>query len=326
MPPMSPGLAEEHVLPDEAAATAECIAFLKTVSARRHPAGVVRRFNQSRHAGCVEGEFTVLDTLPSDCRVGLFAEPRTYRAWIRFASASSTTDREKDVRGMSIKLRGVAGANLTPGATDHDFVLNSHPTMPVAGTREFLALLQAMEAGGLRRLAYFVLHPGAARWGLAARQHHSCHLDIAYWSTTPYSFGPGRAVKYIVRPVSSRTSSLPDPLTDGYLRDALAARLADDEAAFDVMIQWQIDGRTMPIEDASVEWRERDSPPVAVARLRIPSQRLDAAGREQACEQVAFNPWHCLADHRPLGNMNRARREIYRAMAEFRLNASSGTR
>ena len=36
------------------------------------------------------------------------------------------------------------------------------------------------------------------------------------------------------------------------------------------------------------------------------------------CEQVAFNPWHCLAEHRPLGGMNRARRQIYEAMAQLR--------
>jgi hypothetical protein len=45
---------------------------------------------------------------------------------------------------------------------------------------------------------------------------------------------------------------------------------------------------------------------------------VDVPGREHACERIAFNPWHCLTDHRPLGNMNRARREIYDAMAKFR--------
>ena len=59
-----------------------------------------------------------------------------------------------------------------------------------------------MEAGGLQRALYFVRHPRSARIGFAARQNPSSHLDIPYWSTTPYLFGPGRAVKYIVRPCS----------------------------------------------------------------------------------------------------------------------------
>jgi hypothetical protein len=328
--PARTALAQEVVAPDEAATIAAFITFLRAASAARHPTGRVRRFNQARHAGCVEAEFTVLDGLPAQCRIGLFAESRTYVAWIRFASASSSTDREKDVRGMSIKLRDVGGENLTPGCREQDFILNSHPVMPVAGPREFLPLLQAMEAGSLRRAWYFLSHPGAARIGWAARQQPTSHLDIPYWSTTPYLFGPGRAVKYSVRPTSDRRSPLADPLTDDYLRRDLAARLlphtggsSSDQApgqnaTFDVLIQWQADAATMPIEDASVEWSERVSPPVAVARIRIAPQRIDTPDRERACEDVAFNPWHCLTDHRPLGGFNRARREIYRTMAEVR--------
>ena len=160
---MSPtALAEEVVAPDEAATIAAFITFLRAASAAPHPTGLVRRFNQARHAGCVEAEFTVLYGLPAQCRIGLFAESRTYAAWIRFASASSSTDREKDVRGMSIKLRDVDGENLTPGCREQDFILNSHPVMLVAGPREFLPLLQALEAGGLRRAWYLLSHPRAA--------------------------------------------------------------------------------------------------------------------------------------------------------------------
>lgn len=312
------GLARESPAPDEASVIAEFISFLKRVSAARHPTGVVKRFNQARHAGCVEAELTVLDALPDALRVGLFAQPRSYAAWIRFAHASSPTDREKDIRGMSIKVRNVDGENLTPGATSQDLVLNSHPVMVAPDTNSFLALLQAAEAGGLRRVLYFLSHPRSARVGLAARQHHTCHLDIPYWSTTPYLFGPGRAVKYIVRPTSPRTSRLPDPLTDTYMHDALAAHLDETDATFDFMVQFQKDERATPIEDASVEWTEQDSPYVTVARIRIPKQDIDTAERMAACEKVAFNPWHCLADHRPLGSFNRARRDIYRAMAEVR--------
>ena len=314
----STGLAEETVAPDEAAVTAEFIAFLKAVSEKRYPAGVVRRFNQARAAGCVDAELTVLDALPGAHRVGLFAQPRTYRAWIRFANASSATDREKDVRGMSIKVMGVEGQNLTAGATTHDFVMNSHPVMMVPGTREFLELLQANEAGGFKRILYFLSHPRAAAVAIASRQNPSSHLDIPYWSTTPYLFGAGRAVKYIARPVAPPPSRAPFPLSDTYLRDALTTRLAQPDASFDFLIQFQTDSRTMPIEDASVEWKEHESPYHAVARIRIPKQRIDTPDREDACEQTAFNPWNALLDHRPLGNFNRARRDIYRAMAAFR--------
>ena len=329
MPSTSTGLAEEIAAPDEAAVVAQFITFLKAASARRDPTGVMHRFNQARAAGCVEAEFTVLDSLPDTQRVGLFAQPRTYPAFIRFASAASASDREKDVRGMSIKVRDVRGKNLTAEETTQDFILNSHPVMMAAGTKEFLDLLQAVESGGLRRILYFLSHPAATRVALAARQNPASHLAIPYWSTTPYLFGEGRAVKYVARPRSAPARALPRPLTDTYLRDALVDHLEHSDASFDFMIQFQVNGRTMPIEDASVEWKEQESPYHPVARIRIPRQRLDAADRVAACEQVAFNPWNCLAEHRPLGNFNRARRDIYHAMAQFRadrVTASSGTR
>jgi hypothetical protein len=316
--PDSLGLAEERIPPDEAATIAEFITFLKEASRRRHPTGPVRRFNQGRHTACVTAEFEVRDGLAAEHRVGLFAQPRTYRAFIRFANASSASDRERDVRGMAVRVADVAGENLTAGSTSLDFILNSHPVMVAQDTKEFLALLKAMEAGGLRRILYFAQHLGAGRIGLASRSHPTSHLDISYWSTTPYLFGRGRAVKYIARPCSDRKSALPSPLTDGYLRDAMRAHLGQSDACFDFMVQFQVDPERMPIEDAMVEWREEESPYVPVARIRIPRQSIDDRDRMSQCERVAFNPWHCLAEHRPLGSMNRARRDIYAALSAFR--------
>jgi hypothetical protein len=314
----NPRLAEEIADPAEAQINAEFVAFLKEVSARRYPTGTIRRFNQGRAAGCVHAQFTVLDTVASAHRVGLFAAPRTYDAWIRFANASSQSDREKDVRGMSVRVSGVTGENLTPGQSRQDFVLNSHPVMVAANTKDFMELLKAMDAGGLRQVSYFLTHPRSAMIGFQARQQPTSHLDIAYWSTTPYLFGPGRAVKYMVRPCETRTMAQPPAVTDTYLTDALRERLRQGDACFDFGIQLQTDAKTMPIEDASVEWKESDSPWHMVARIRIPQQNVGEGDTTRLCEETAFNPWYSLVEHRPLGSMNRARREIYHAMAEFR--------
>ena len=313
----TPALAEEAVDPDEAAVVAAFVEFLKATSTKHHPTGTVPRFNQGRAAGCVEAEFVVPDGLPQDLRVGLFAHPGTHKARIRFANATSQSDKERDVRGMSIKVSSVGGENLTPGASDHDFILNSHPVMMVGRTKTFLDLLKAVDEGGAAEGLFFVTHPHAAAVALASRQHHTSHLEIPYWSTTPYLFGPGRAVEYSVRPTSDRKTPPPDPLTDDYLRERLVAHLAREEARFEFLVQFQADGRKMPIEDAGVEWRERESPFRRVAEIRIPVQTLEGPN-VASCEQLSFNPWHALADHRPLGDFNRARREIYRAMAAFR--------
>jgi hypothetical protein len=313
-----PRIAEETIDDREEATIDDFIAFLKATSLKRNPTGTIRRFNQGRASGCVHASFVVPEGLAPEQRVGLFAKPATYAAWIRFANASSDTDRDADVRGMSIKVLDVPGRNLTAGATSQDFILNSHPVMVVPNTAEFLDLFRAMDAGGLEEVGYFLRHPHAAVIGARARQHPSSHLDIPYWSTTPYLLGPGRAVKYIVRPTSATKSKRPSRLTDAYLRDALKERLSMAEASFEFCLQFQTDAAKMPIEDASVEWKEDDSPYVPVARIVIARQDINLAETVSRCEAVVFNPWCSLVDHRPLGNMNRARRRIYQAMAAFR--------
>jgi hypothetical protein len=313
-------VADDAPTGEDAKLIAEFIEFLERASAKRPrgKAGEVLRFNQGRATGCVDAELTVPADLPDRLRVGLFAAPGTYRALIRFANATSSTDRDRDTRGMAIAVEGVAGANLTAGQTRQDFVLNSHPVMPAPDTREFLALLKANEAGGVRRALYFATHIRSTRIALASRQHHTCHLDIPYWSTTPYALGAGAAVKYMARPVSNRAGALPNPLTDGYLRDALRARLATSEAAFELMVQFFVDEARTPIEDAMVEWTPQLSPWHTVARIRIPPQSIDDPAKATRCEQMAFTPWHALPEHRPLGGMNRARRDIYQALSAFR--------
>ena len=102
------------------------------------------------------------------------------------------------------------------------------------------------------------------------------------------------------------------------LGHALKERLSTAEASFEFCLQFQTDAEKMPIEDASVEWKEDDSPYVPVARIVIARQDINLAETVSRCEAVAFNPWFSLVEHQPLGNMNRARRRIYEAMAAFR--------
>ena len=176
---------EDTLSPDEAALIQEFVGFLKDASARRYPAGTMKRFNQGRQTAFLQADFIVPEGLPDAHRVGIFAAPRTYAAWIRFANAGSESDRERDIRGMAIQLENVEGENLTPGATTQDFILNSHPVMLAASTKDFLELLRANEAGGFRRVLYFLSHLTSARIGAAARQNPSCHLDIQYLEYRP---------------------------------------------------------------------------------------------------------------------------------------------
>lgn len=308
--------AQELPQANEAQITQDLIALISEAVKANYPAGVLKRFAHPRAVGCVQAEFVVRPDLRPEWRVGLFAQPQTYQGWVRLGNNAGESDAEKNIRGFSLKLLDVPGQNLTEGCTEQDFVLISHPTLVAGNPLDFYKLQKAVIAG--RPLRFFLnpfdLHLREMRITLAARQNHTSHLDIPYWSTTPYLFGAGRAVKYTVRPTSTRRSSLPNPLTATYLREALQNHLRHEPATFDFGVQFQTNPVTMPIEDACVEWREAESPFVPLAQIIIPQQELDP----EAGEALAFNPWHSLVEHRPLGGINRVRREVYAQLAALR--------
>ena len=58
-------------------------------------------------------------------------------------------------------------------------------------------------------------------------------------------------------------------------------------------------------------WPERLSPRVSVATLRMPRQKFDSPAQMEFAKRLSYNPWHSIAEHRPLGNQSRARRRMY---------------
>src|SRR5205814_5162393 len=101
----------------------------------------------------------------------------------------------------------------------------------------------------------------------------------------------------------------------------LAARLARAPLRYDVVAQLYRDAKTTPIEDASVEWTEAVAPPVVVAELTIPQQDVASPRGKKIAELVAkmsFDPWHALVEHRPLGDVMRARNVAYRISTQAR--------
>jgi hypothetical protein len=75
----------------------------------------------------------------------------------------------------------------------------------------------------------------------------------------------------------------------------------------------------MPMEDASVRWPEERSPYVPVARITAPSQVAWSEAKSAIVDdRLAFNPWHGLSAHRPIGSIMRARKIAYRRSAKAR--------
>jgi hypothetical protein len=255
-------------------------------------------------------------------RVGLFAKPRSFDCWVRFSSSSGKvqSDAVPDARGVAIKLLAPRGKGAAAGAElGQDFVLLDTPVMPLGTVALFRdAVYYTIESTPLLLAAKFAAtgHAGALLGLLKLRGNPSSPLDIRYWSTTPYRFGPDRAVKYSLRPTSKHRSRKPAKLGESYLSEAMQAHLDTREATFDFCVQLWRPG--MPIEDAAQRWDETKSPFVKVATLHLPIQKFRNGRRARLAEALAFSPAHALPEHAPLGGLNRARGKIYAALARFR--------
>lgn len=310
--------AHEH---NEAANIAEMIDILRRKMERDYAKGETLRDAHPKAVGLLRGSFRIEPDLPRELRVGLFAKARAFDCWLRLSNASGKpqSDAVADARGFAIKLMSGHGKGSVEVPFGQDFVLLSAPTMPLGTVAKFRdAVHYTIESSALLLGAKLVLTGNAGvLLGLAGlRIRPSSHLDIRYWSTTPYRFGPSHAVKYSLIPTSSHRSKLPALKGASYLRDALQSHLARHEATFDFCVQLQQDG--MPIEDAAVEWKEKNSPFVKVATLTIPKQKFRTRQREELAETLSFSPGHAQPDHAPLGGLNRARIKIYTMLSKFR--------
>ncbi len=257
--------------------------------------------------------------------MGLFSQPATYQAWVRFSNQDGTIspDINGDIRGMAIKVMGVGGAKLLDDEMDaqtQDFIVISTNVFVTTDVQEFDALIKALTGSVLAKVMFFLTHWRVV-WNLYQSMKKMANpLQIRYWSTTPYLLGTQQAVKYSAIPsvTPGLADSIPAQPSDDFLREAMVRQLAWGEARFDFAVQLQTDAEQMPIEDPGKEWSEVASPFCKVASIRILQQTFDSPAQREFGENLSFTPWHSLPEHRPLGGVNRARKVIYRAISMFR--------
>lgn len=320
-------IAEERVQPDEEAHLQAIIDTLGEYMRRHWRPGHYQRGGNTKTHGVVRATFSVRDDLPAQYRRGLFAEAGTYPAWVRFSGPGPDWPRDIDDVGFvscAIKVMGVPGPKLLDDEKfTQDFLSICTPTFVTPDTRAN-AKLQARILEGTP-LFYFA-NPRDSHLldGLMQslwNKTQSNPLGERYWSCVPYLLGEGQAMMYSVYPRSKvyrRIPRLPLRPPDNYLRDNMVRTLADQDLAFDFMLQLQTDPFRMPIENAAVRWPEKLSPFVPAARLHIPRQRFDSPAQLAFANVLSYNPWHCLPDHRPLGNQSRARRRMYWELSRLR--------
>jgi catalase len=329
-PPDVPVTTVEVVPPDESNRILALVRKATDVIAHEPGADtLLRRDAHAKPHGCVRATLTVDDTIPATLRQGVFQSPgRVYQAWIRYSNGTMADDRERDARGMAIKLMGVEGPKLLTPEEDpeqhtQDFVMIDYPTFFLSTLEDYETFFDYQAAG--RPVRWFFASANPLDWRLrefliAFRNlglKIASPLSTGYYSMSAYRFGPHN-IKFAARPCTETDRRPPRGRGPNYLREALVADLAEGSGCFRFLVQRQDPTRLMPIEDASVEWDEEDAPYEAIATLDIPPQTFATPEQDAFCERLQFSPFHAVPDQRPLGRMNRVREMVYREVSKRR--------
>lgn len=317
----------EEIPPDEADRFQRYADALSGLQKKRQQKGGPMRALHRKQVLGLRGELEVLADLPEPFRHGLFAKPARYQARLRLSNASlaHATDKKPDIRGLALKVLGLDGESALGNgrATEQHFALINLPAFGDATAAPFAELMIALAKGPLSLFGHLLSTYGIGgtirqikRLNAALGRPFTGFATEPFYSAAPLACGP-YAVRVRLLPASDRP-------VEGARNDwgaDLKTRLEKAPLVFDFQLQGFVDESVTPIEDASVDWPESEAPYVTVARLTLPMQRFDDAQGKALLEEIEhgiFDPWNALAEHRPLGNVMRARKASYFASQSAR--------
>ncbi len=333
----------EHGDPDEAQTTAEIIQTMRKISETTLADG--KRALRSVHAkshGLLVGELKVRDHLPAELKQGMFASPATYAVVMRLSTTPGDIleDSISTPRGLAVKVIGVGGDRVDGSGSDvtQDFVLVNSPVFNSPDPKAFLRTLKLLEPTTNKMESVKKLTSAVARGAEAVVEavggksatltslggHPETHiLGETFYSSTPLLYGDYMA-KIAVFPASANLTALTgQALTNNgepnMLRNLVVDFFLNQGATWEIRAQLCTNTETMPIEDASVQWPEDESPYITIGEITVqPQDSWHVEKIEAIDERLSFTPWHALAAHRPLGAVNRARKPAYKSSAQFR--------
>ena len=302
---------------------AKVFAEIQSRKSKRHGTG---RTLHRKQLAAAQGTLEVLDGVPSYAKHGLFAQPHDYEVWVRLSNGGfdSAPDRVPDVRGFSIRVLGVDGPSALGNgrARSQDFTLINQEVFTFPTSGEFIDFVAAAARGRGDLLKHVFRRYGViggprllGKLLKSAGKPFSGFATEPLFSAVPMANGP-YAVK--VRLVPSPANGKAEPrASDDWAAD-FAARLKRGPLHWDLQLQYFASESITPIENPSVQW---PTPYSTVARLMLPPQDLASEEAQELARKVeagVFDPWQALAEHRPLGDVQRARKVVYFASQQGR--------
>ena len=259
------------------------------------------------------------DDLPPELAQGLFARPGSYEAVLRYSSEPGVLEMDTipRARGASLKVLDVSGETLRPGWTSQDFLFNTWPIIPPGDAIAYRNLIRE-RSGQVEALT-----EEPTELGLFDRTPNINPVAHFYYTQGAFRYGD-HVAKLCLAPVSAEQREAGNREVNsedgpGVLSALTREYYATNAARYELRAQLCIDIAAMPVEDAAVPWDEQVSPYRRVAILEIPRQESFSPARRVYAERVmSYRPWYGLVAHRPLGSINRLRRDLYSTLGAWR--------
>lgn len=229
--------------------------------------------------GTAHGRQVMPKDIPADLKVGVFARDEL-TAWMRFSSDTSPTDPDlRSTVGIGLKLFGVLGEKAWGGAGDTvDIIMQNFPVFFVDDAKEMCEFTYAGVVQG-DYPTYLANHPKTNKLLNDMAKVEGSVLTTTYWGILPFRCGPTQVVKYRLDPETAPRNVANDALD--YLAIDMENRLAMGEYRFRFKVQRRTNPSAMPLDEATVEWPEAESPFVQVATLIIPRQDVETLGQAE---------------------------------------------
>ena len=316
----------EQITPDEEARYTGYAAQFAQIQQRKSQRWGPGRALHRKQLTAVQGTLEVLDGLPGFACHGLFARQRDYEVWVRLSNGGldRASDRVPDVRGFAFRVFGVKGKSALGNgpASSQDFTLINQEAFSFPGSAEFVEFVDAASHGKAALLRHILRRYGVlgvprqlGKLLKLAGKPFSGFATEPLFSAVPMANGP-YAVRVRLLPAASNGKSAPDAKQD-WAAD-FSERLKRQPLHWDLQLQFYASEALTPIEDASVNWA---TPYSTVARLMLPVQDTASPEGQVLARQVegtVIDPWQALSDHRPLGDVQRARKVVYFASQKGR--------
>ncbi|KAK5732264.1 hypothetical protein LTR17_010710 [Elasticomyces elasticus] len=251
----------------------------------------------------VKGSMTVEEGLPPHLAQGLFSDSgQTYPLAIRYANEPRflQDDRAPGPRGCGMKVFGVDGAFMDEAGSKtktQDFTFNNAPLLELTDLPRTVEIFQIRERN--------FRNPDGLKAEINKREDKDLQFAPAglpnhhFMAYTMYSQSAYRYGDYVAKYAMFPTGKLQQDLAEkASINNGLCQDINEQS-----------------VEDCSKPWDEEKYPFQTAAKITLTKGQdvFEAKRRAFWDDHMKLNVWYGLEAHRPLGSVNRLRKQVYQA-------------